>query len=162
MNLKVGIDADGVLTDMSEFLIREGKEFFKKQPKDSDAYSVDEMFEITKIQKIRFGLTVFDKYCKSEISIYLRGATLSSLLKGQKLSLPKYSKLGTLVEFRVNLSDICPAKAKSPILFKDGNLSNIKFFAPPHNSKADVPIDSSIGKLLSTTELFLDITYLSK
>ena len=66
MNLKVGIDADGVLTDMSEFLIREGKEFFKKQPKDSDAYSVDEMFEITKIQKIRFGLTVFDKYCKYE------------------------------------------------------------------------------------------------
>ena len=46
---------DGVLTDMSEFLIREGKKFFKKQPQDADAYSVDEMFEITKTQKITFG-----------------------------------------------------------------------------------------------------------
>ena len=40
MNLKVGIDAYGVLTDMLAFLIREGKEFFNKYSKDSDTFDL--------------------------------------------------------------------------------------------------------------------------
>ena len=60
----VGIDADGVLTDMSKFNIEEGKKFFKKEPINPDAYSPEEMFGISKFQKILFGLKVLDKYCK--------------------------------------------------------------------------------------------------
>lgn len=60
----VGIDADGVLTDMSKFNIEEGKKFFKKEPINPDAYSPEEIFGINKFQKVLFGLKVLDKYCK--------------------------------------------------------------------------------------------------
>ncbi len=60
----VGVDADGVLTDMTKFNIEEGRKFFKREPVKPDAYSPEEMFGINKFQKILFGLKVLDKYCK--------------------------------------------------------------------------------------------------
>lgn len=60
----VGIDADGVLTDMSKFNLEEGRKFFKKEPVNPDAYESSEMFGISKFQKNMFGLKVLDKYCR--------------------------------------------------------------------------------------------------
>lgn len=63
-NFVVGVDADGVLTDMTKFNIEEGRKFFKREPVKPDAYSPEEMFGVSKFQKILFGLKVLDKYCK--------------------------------------------------------------------------------------------------
>ena len=63
-HLVIGIDADGVLTDMSKFNIECGTKFFKKNPVNPDAYSVREMFECSKFEELLYGLVYFPKYCK--------------------------------------------------------------------------------------------------
>ena len=60
----VGVDADGVLTDMYQFYLDEGQRFFKKPPVNPDAYGFVEMYNVTKTQKMIFGLSVLERYCK--------------------------------------------------------------------------------------------------
>lgn len=64
--LVIGVDADGVLVDMSGFYLREGRKFYKKPPVDENAYHSAEMFGVSKKQEFLFGLRVFTKYCRSE------------------------------------------------------------------------------------------------
>lgn len=59
----VGVDADGVLTDMAAFNMLEGRRFYKREPIHLDGYSAREIYEGTKAQEIIFGLKVLDKYC---------------------------------------------------------------------------------------------------
>lgn len=66
-NFVVGIDADGVLVDMSKFNIREGKKYFKREPVDSSAYHTRDIFGVSKTKETIYGLRgALNKYCKKE------------------------------------------------------------------------------------------------
>jgi len=62
--VNIGIDADGVLTDMSAFYFEYGEKFFKRKPSNLAGYSISEIFECSKKQEFKFGLKYFIKYCK--------------------------------------------------------------------------------------------------
>lgn len=66
MNLVIGVDADGVLTDMSKFNIREGVKVFKKKKINRDGYGPADIFGLTKKEETMFGLKVFIKYITKE------------------------------------------------------------------------------------------------
>lgn len=61
--MKIGIDADGVLTNMSAFYIEYGEKFFKCKPFNPAGYSISEIFDCSAKQEFRFGLKYFVKYC---------------------------------------------------------------------------------------------------
>ena len=60
----IGVDADGVLTDMQGFNYECGKKFFKKEIVNPAGYSVKEIFQVGKIAELVYGLQYFPKYCK--------------------------------------------------------------------------------------------------
>ena len=62
--MNIGIDADGVLTDMSAFYFEYGERFFKRKPSDTAGYSISEIFGCSEKQEFKFGLKYFIKYCK--------------------------------------------------------------------------------------------------
>lgn len=62
--LRIGIDADGVLTDMSKFYFEQGERYFKRKPSNPEGYSISEIFDCSSKQEFRFGLRHFVKYCK--------------------------------------------------------------------------------------------------
>lgn len=62
----VGVDADGVLVDMTNFNVREGTKFFKKKPVLDSAYSPKDMYNVSSFKEFLFGLAVFNKYCIKE------------------------------------------------------------------------------------------------
>lgn len=62
--LIIGVDADGVLTNLSTFNQENGKKFFKRAPINPNAYSVREMFGCSKLEELIYGLIYFPKYCK--------------------------------------------------------------------------------------------------
>lgn len=67
MGLVIGVDADGVLTDLSAFNIREGKKYFKKEPINPNAYYTRDIFGVSKKQEDFYGLRgALNKYCKEE------------------------------------------------------------------------------------------------
>lgn len=66
MNLVVGVDADGVLTDMSKFNIREGVKVFKGRKINPSGYGPMDIFGLTKKEETMFGLKVFPKYIMKE------------------------------------------------------------------------------------------------
>lgn len=60
----VGIDADGVLTDMSGFLINDGRKYFKKEPVDPNAYHIRDIFGVSKRKETIYGLRGgLQRYC---------------------------------------------------------------------------------------------------
>lgn len=61
--LIIGVDADGVLNNMSKFHIKYGTQFFKREPVHLEAYSVKEMFACSPFMEIVYGLFYFKKYC---------------------------------------------------------------------------------------------------
>ena len=66
MKLIIGVDADGVLTDMSAWNIREGKKFFKKDPVNPQGYGPCDIFGVSKREEFVFGLFNLDDYCSKE------------------------------------------------------------------------------------------------
>ena len=66
MSLVIGVDADGVLTDMSKFNIREGIKVFKNRKINPDGYGPADIFGLTKREETMFGLKVFPKYITKE------------------------------------------------------------------------------------------------
>ena len=66
MKLIIGVDADGVLTDMSAWNIREGKKFFKKDPVNPNGYSPRDIFGVSKKEEFVFGFFNLDNYCSKE------------------------------------------------------------------------------------------------
>lgn len=63
--MKIGIDTDGVLTDMSDYLLRTGNKRLKREPINPNAYSIEEMFNASKWEVIKHGLPIFIGYCKN-------------------------------------------------------------------------------------------------
>ncbi len=61
----IGVDADGVLTDMQEFNYRCGREYFKKEIVNPEGYSVKEIFGVGMLAELFYGLRYFPLYCKS-------------------------------------------------------------------------------------------------
>ena len=69
MKFIVGCDADGVLTNLSEHNLKEGKKVFKRDVIDSDAYSLEEMFDLKGISKLVLyskAFKIYLNYCKNE------------------------------------------------------------------------------------------------
>ena len=64
-SLVIGVDADGVLTDMWEFNRAKGEEFFRKQPVNECAYDICSMFGCDKHKEFLFGLKYFVDYSKN-------------------------------------------------------------------------------------------------
>lgn len=62
--MRIGIDADGVLTDMTAFNIEYGQRFFKRAPENPAGYSAETIFVCTAKDEFRFGLRYFFTYCK--------------------------------------------------------------------------------------------------
>lgn len=60
----IGVDADGVLTDMQEFNYQCGKKFFKKEIVNPAGYSVKEIFHVGQLAEFFYGLIYLPKYCK--------------------------------------------------------------------------------------------------
>ncbi len=59
----IGIDADGVLTDMSGFNYKYGEIFWGHKPVNPAAYTTGEIFGVSHRQEILFGLKYFNEYC---------------------------------------------------------------------------------------------------
>jgi len=62
--MRIGIDADGVLTDMTAFNVEYGQRFFKRPPLNEGGYSVKEIFGCSEKEEFRYGLYCFITYCK--------------------------------------------------------------------------------------------------
>lgn len=59
----IGIDADGVLTDMSGFNCKYGEKFFGHKPVDPAGYRTGEIFGENRTREFLFGLRYFYEYC---------------------------------------------------------------------------------------------------
>ena len=59
----IGIDADGVLTDMSGFNYKYGEIFWKRKPVNPAGYTTAEIFRVSRSQEFLFGLKYFYEYC---------------------------------------------------------------------------------------------------
>lgn len=62
--MNIGVDADGVLTDMSAYICEYGEKYFKRKPNNLDGYSTAEIFGCSDKDEFRFGLRYFFTYCK--------------------------------------------------------------------------------------------------
>ncbi len=60
----IGIDADGVLTDMAGFNREYGERFWKCKPTNPTAYKTGDMFGVGHGQEILFGIRYFNEYCR--------------------------------------------------------------------------------------------------
>lgn len=62
--MRIGIDCDGVLTDISQCICEYGKKWFKRKPGNLTGYSASEIFECSKKEEFQFGFHYFFKYCR--------------------------------------------------------------------------------------------------
>lgn len=62
--MKIGIDTDGVLTDMASYLQKMGRYYLNREPSDTTAYNVEDIFCTSKWEKMRYGIPLFVNYCK--------------------------------------------------------------------------------------------------
>lgn len=60
----IGVDCDGVLTDMSKYIYEYGEKWFKRKPGNPCGYSTAEIFGCTNKEEFCFGLRYFFTYCK--------------------------------------------------------------------------------------------------
>ncbi len=82
----IGVDADGVLTDMSGFNYKYGEIFFGHKPVDPEGYTTAEIFGVSRLKEFAFGLKYFYEYCMKlpprEQSVSVNGRLIS---EGHKL-----------------------------------------------------------------------------
>lgn len=67
--MKIGVDADGVETNLYEHNLREGKRYFKRNPVNYDGYSLEEIFDVNDIPKLFLyakALKIYRNYCINE------------------------------------------------------------------------------------------------
>ena len=67
----VGVDADGVLTNLIEHNIREGKKVFKKEVLNPNEYDLEKIFDLSdysKLVKYAKAFQIYENYCKNEKS----------------------------------------------------------------------------------------------
>lgn len=63
--MKIGVDVDGVLTNLEEYQIKYGKKYFKK-PANETEIDISGIFNVDKVQREKFWLKYIWKYCISE------------------------------------------------------------------------------------------------
>ena len=64
--MRIGIDVDGVLLDTRHFMLKYGSRFFRKKPVNPDAYTVEEIFGVSGLPVLLFGMRWFlPYYCRS-------------------------------------------------------------------------------------------------
>lgn len=61
----IGVDADGVLTDLAKFQGEYGEKYLGRKPECCSAYSISEIFQCSKMREFLFGMKYFIKYCKT-------------------------------------------------------------------------------------------------
>lgn len=61
----IGVDCDGVLTDMNAYICKYGEKWFKRKPINPDARDTTEVFGCSEKEEFRFGLKYFFPYCRS-------------------------------------------------------------------------------------------------
>lgn len=81
MSLIIGVDADGVLTDLYGFNKHYSEEMFHKRIVNKEGYSAKEMYGLSTWEEIRFGFKYFEKYCKCELPREGSVAILNSLAR---------------------------------------------------------------------------------
>ena len=66
--MRIGVDVDGVLTDLEKFQIEYGKKYFKKTDEEIDITKteIEDIFHVTKEEAKKFWTKYFYKYCVSE------------------------------------------------------------------------------------------------
>lgn len=62
--MKIGVDCDGVLTDLSAYYQKYGERFFRRKPDEPDGCSISEMFGCSGRVEFIFGMRYFIPYCK--------------------------------------------------------------------------------------------------
>lgn len=62
--MRIGVDCDGVLTDMSAYICEYGEKWFRRKPTNPSGYSLSDVFGCTEEEEFRFGLKYFFFYCK--------------------------------------------------------------------------------------------------
>ena len=62
--MNIGIDTDGVLTDLYTYNYSIGKKALKREPDNPTGYDIREMYGLSEKQEFRIGLKYFFKYCK--------------------------------------------------------------------------------------------------
>ena len=72
--MNIGIDTDGVLTDLYAYNYSIGKKALKREPDNPMGYDVREMYGLSEKQEFRIGLKYFFKYCKKFLlGLYAKG-----------------------------------------------------------------------------------------
>ena len=62
--MRIGVDCDGVLTDMSAYIYEYGEKWFNRKPTNLLGYSVSEVFCCSEREEFKFGLKYFFTYCR--------------------------------------------------------------------------------------------------
>lgn len=62
--MRIGVDCDGVLTDLSAYIFDRGERYFGHKVRDTSFYNVEDIFQCTKKEGLRFWLRYFFPYCK--------------------------------------------------------------------------------------------------
>lgn len=62
--MRIGIDADGVLTNLWEYQSKAGERFFRRAAVAPEKLSVREMFGCSKVEELLFWLRYFPAYCR--------------------------------------------------------------------------------------------------
>lgn len=91
----IGVDADGVLTDMSGFNYKYGEIFFKRKPVDPEGYTTAEIFGVSRLKEFGFGLKYFYEYCMKlpprEQSVSVNGRLISDGHKLYEITARKFA-----------------------------------------------------------------------
>lgn len=81
--MRIGVDVDGVLVDTRGFMLHYGRKFFGKEPVDPSGYSIEEIFGVSGITVILFGLRwFFPYYCRKYPPYKGAARVYSELRKG--------------------------------------------------------------------------------
>lgn len=63
--MKIGIDCDGVLTDLASYMYSYGEKYFKYKPVNPEGCTITDIFACTEKDELRFGMKYFFYYCKN-------------------------------------------------------------------------------------------------
>ena len=79
--MRIGVDLDGVLTNMEEYQLKYGKKYFKKSDDEIDVTAIDikDIFKVSKSEREKFWTKYIWKYCLIEAPKMNSVATLKKL-----------------------------------------------------------------------------------
>lgn len=62
--MRIGVDCDGVLTDLSAYIFDRGARYFGHSERVTSAYNVADVFQCSKKEEFRFWMKYFFPYCR--------------------------------------------------------------------------------------------------